>query len=240
MQLSAKIRVKRCHVAIRNFHKTLTIREGHTMKFRGIISAAVLTLSATLSAPTFACSPDDGGFIDGGILSSQPRQNKNLECGEYEFASLNSHYNSSFVDRWKFTVAEDMTASISVFDIEVGTDFQAYDSGEYNTENHGKKLKHFDTSKIFDTRNLTFRLFDGEGNLLGKAHENETLSGLNLLAGQWYTLKVSGRVAGLFGSAYHGTLETCVTEVPLGDTAPLLGSALGLLALRLRKRSAAA
>lgn len=210
------------------------------MKFKGIISATVLTLSAILSAPSFACSPSDGGFDNGGILSSHPRQNKNLDCGEYEFAGLNSHYNSSFVDRWKFTVAEDMTASISVFDIEVGADLPTLDNNDYKTEKHGKKSQHFDSSKIFDTRNLTFRLFDGEGNLLGKAHENETLSGLNLLAGQWYTLKVSGRVGGLFGSVYHGTLETCVTEVPLGDTAPLLGSALGLLALRLRKRTVTA
>lgn len=208
------------------------------MKIQGIISAAVLMLSVVLSAPTHACShsnDDSGAVNDSGLLFTQPKMNKNLGCGEFEFASLNSHYNSSFTDRWKFTVAEDSTASISVFDLELGlpdTQTSEFANGHLNS----KSSKHLDTAKIFDTKNLTFSLYDDEGNLLGKAHENETLSGLNLVTGEWYTLKVSGKVAGLFGSAYHGTLETCVTPVPLGDSAPMLGSALALLAFSHRKR----
>lgn len=204
------------------------------MKIHGIVSAVVLTVSAALSAPAFACS---SGEISGGILFSQPNQNENLSCGEYEFAGVNSLFNSSFNDRWKFTVSEDTIASISVFDMELGLDSP---ENELPTaaNKHSKSFQHVDTTKIFDTKNLSFTLFDNEtGQFLGWAGENETLSGLSLVAGRLYTLKVYGDVGGIFGSAYHGTLETCVTQVPLSDTAPLLGSALGLLALRLRKRA---
>lgn len=206
------------------------------MKIHGIVSAIALTVSAALSAPAFACS---SGEISGGILFGQPNQNENLSCGAYEFGGVNSLYNSSFNDRWKFTVAEDTIASISVFDMELGLDLPENElpTAAYK-QSKSKSLQHVDTTKIFDTKNLSFTLFDNEsGQFLGWAGENETLSGLSLVAGRLYTLKVYGDVGGIFGSAYHGTLETCVTEVPLSDTAPLLGSALGLLALRLRKRA---
>lgn len=118
-----------------------------------------------------------------------------------------------------------MTASIKVLDLELDLDESNPLSG---------------TAKIFDTTNLKFTLYDREtAQFLGWANENETLASYNLLAGREYVVKVYGDIGGIFGSSYHGILETSVTEVPLGDTAPLLGSALGLLALRLRKRSSA-
>lgn len=192
------------------------------MKIQGIISATVLMLSAVLSAPAFACSstPDNGGINESGILLAEPNQNRNLGCGAFEFAGLHSDHDSHFLDRWKFTVAEDTTASITVFDIELGFD-----------------LPRTDGAKIFDTKNLAFTVFDDDaGKFLGWANENETLGGIHLVAGRDYTLKVFGDVGGTFGSTYHGTLETCVAPVPLSDTAPMLGSALALLAFSYRKR----
>lgn len=183
------------------------------MKIQGIISAVVLTVSAALSAPAFACSPG------GGVLVKEAQQNENLGCGIYEFANVNS---DSFVDRWSFTVEENMTASISVFDLELDPDGSNPLSG---------------TAKIFDTENLKFTLYDREtAQFLGWANENETLATYNLLAGREYVVKVYGDIGGIFGSSYHGILETSVTEVPLGDTAPLLGSALGVLVFSYRKR----
>lgn len=181
------------------------------MKMQRIISAIALTVGAALSAPTFA--------DNGGILFNNAGQNENLGAGTYEFANTYSGTNYSFVDLWTFTVAENSVASVSVFDVEL--DSQANEP-----------------AKIFDTTNLRFTLFDREtGEFLAWANENQTLSGFNLLAGRWYTVKVFGDVGGLFGSAYHGSLETGVASVPLSDTAPLLGSALALLILR-RKRAA--
>lgn len=179
------------------------------MKIQGIISAAVLTFSAVLSAPTFACT------VGGGILSNEAQQNENLGCGKYEFANINTE---SFTDRWSFTVSENMTALISVFDLE----------------------SEDDSTSTFDTTNLQFTLYDREtAQFLGWANENGTLGTFNLVTGREYVIKVYGDIGGISGSSYQGLLDTSVAEVPVGPTAPLLGSALGLLALRLRKRTAA-
>jgi hypothetical protein len=148
------------------------------MNTKGLFSAIAITLSATLSTPALACSQDND--MTSGILSSYPHHNQSLDFGEYAFASVNSHHNSSFTDRWKFTVAEDMIAAISVFDIEVGfasNDQTSIGKSQKNIENSPKS---FDISKIFDTKNMAFTLFDDDaGQFLGWAHENETLSGLH-------------------------------------------------------------
>jgi len=208
------------------------------MTFNKLILATTFALSAALSTPVLACDdvPVSSPANELGILFAQPGFNRDLGCGEFEFASLNSHYGSSFVDRWKFTVAADSTASISLYDVEVDLGPLDYEE-PYLKPRNKHSLPDFDASKVFDTQNLSFTLYDQNGTLLGQGEEGETLGGLNLLAGQWYTLKVSGDVAGLFGSAYHGALDTCVVPVPLGDSAPLLGSALAVLALRLRNRA---
>jgi hypothetical protein len=94
---------------------------------------------------------------------------------------------------------------------------------------------------LLDSKYLTFSLFDKSGNLLGAAGEDGMLTALNLLAGEWYTLTVSAKVGGVFGSAYHGSMEVQeVQAVPLSDTLPLFGSALLVLAIRARKKAAAA
>ncbi len=186
------------------------------MKIQGIISAAVLT-SAVLSAPAFACAPGEG-VLD--TLSNTPGVITDITCGKYEFSGINSEYDTWFSNRWTLYATEDLTVSVSVFDFESDLD-----------DADGKK---------FDTRDLSFTVFDNDaGQFLGWASENETLSSLQLTAGKWYTLKVYGNVGGIEGSTFSGILETSVTQVPVGPTAPLLGSALGLLALRLRKRAAA-
>ncbi|HEY3698118.1 MAG TPA: hypothetical protein VGK97_02225 [Spongiibacteraceae bacterium] len=206
------------------------------MKIKEIICATMLMLIAVLSAPTYASSIS---FGNADVLYTNPNLNKKLTTGEYDFAGSHSRFGSSFKDRWKFTVAENSTASISVYDLE--TSFGKSNSGLPQTSFRQSRQfgrARIDTSKIFDTKNMTFSLFDSKGKLLGSAGENGTLSGLNLVAGKWYTLQVSGIVGGFFGSSYHGVLDInpTVTAVPLGDTAPLFGSALALLALRYRKR----
>ncbi len=194
------------------------------MKIQSMGSAIVLALSVAFAAPVFACS----ATVDDGKLSSQPAQNVGLSCGEYEFANYNSPFQSSFVDSWKFTVAEDVSASIGVFDLEYAVTLPSF-------------LRHGPISvTIFDTKNMTIGLYDDTGALLSQGYQNETLSNLALSAGHWYTLKVSGQIGGILGSVYTGVLTTSVAEVPLGSAAPMLGSALGLIALRLRKRTATA
>ena len=190
-----------------------------------------------MSASTQACVTGDGSVDPRNLLSVFPGANRDLSCGEYDFAGANWHFGSSFVDRWAFTVAEDSIATISVTDIELGLNFPT-DGSKWSEDGAAAKL---DSLKIFDTRNLTFSLFDEDGSLLGSAVEGESLTNLSLAAGDWYLLRISGTTAGLFGSAYYGVLDTtCVTEVPLGGAGPLLGSALALLVLgRDRRRGGA-
>lgn len=200
------------------------------MKIRKFISATMLALIAALSAPAFASSIS----LSSDVLHINPSLNKKLEPEEYDFSNLHLRYGASFTDSWKFTVADNSTASISVYDLEVNF----WNLG-FAQPNSPQPLQHFsrhsiNTSKIFDTKYMVFSVFDYKGDLIGSAGENGTLSNLNLLAGKWYTIQVSGKVNGYFGSAYHGALEINPMPVPLGDTAPMLGSALALLALRLR------
>lgn len=201
------------------------------MKIKKIISATVLTISAFLSVQTQAHDAENI-FDSAGLLFSSENLNKNLDEGEYEFAKYHARFGSSFTDRWKFTVEQDSVASLSVFDIELGFDIPGLELASQA----GSGTNFFNTAQIFDTQNMVFSVFDSQHNLLGSAHENETLDGLNFVAGQWYTLKVSGVIGGFFGSAYHGALDITPTPVPLGDSAPMLGSALALAALRFRKR----
>ena len=195
------------------------------MKIKKFFSTTVLVLSAVLSAPAFAhfAPPEDG------VLSSHPQYNKNLTEGEYEFGDVHGKFGKFFSDRFKFTVAEDSTASITVNDLELSL-------GDLGQGNFKPLKKSGSLPNLIDIKNLSFRLFDNTGNLLGSGGDGDTLTNLNLFAGNWYTLKVTGRVSGLFGGAYSGTLDINPTAVPLGDTAPLLGSALALLGLRYRKR----
>lgn len=206
------------------------------MRIKEIIYVTMFMLIAVLSVPTYASSVS---FSNADVLYTNANLNKNLTSGEYDFAKLHSRYGSSFKDQWKFTVAENSTANISVYDLETsfGKPSSRLPQTSFRQSRQFGRAR-IDTSKIFDTKNMTFSLFDSKGKLLGSANENGTLSDLNLVAGKWYTVQVSGKVGGFFGSSYHGVLDVnpTVTPVPLGDTAPLFGSALALLALRCRKR----
>ena len=221
------------------------------MKITKAFSATMLMAIALLSAPVYATSVQ----LDSGLLYNNPSLNRKLETGEYDFAAQHSRYGSSFKDRWKFTVAEDSTAALNVNDLETNlgnvdstkptslrysrrASMRSANAAKATTLRQSRRSPRsaINTAKIFDTKNLTFSLFDYKGNLIGEAGENGILSGLNLVAGKWYTIQVTGDVNGFFGSAYRGVLNINPTPVPLGDTAPLLGSALALLALRLRKR----
>jgi hypothetical protein len=207
------------------------------MKNQNFVSALLLTasmfvtFSATAASVSYSenCEGDGGG--DSGILYSNPKHNRNLEEGEYSFAGTEKHYGSTFLDEWKFTVAENSDVAISIFDVEVPVGGSLPDNFSASTKSGGH---HGNSGMLLDNKFLTFSLFDNAGNLLGTAGEDGTLSVLNLLAGQWYTLTVSAKVNGMFGSAYYGTMEV-VNPVPLGDSLPLFGSALLVLAVRNRK-----
>jgi hypothetical protein len=139
------------------------------------------------------------------------------------------------LDEWKFTLATNANVSINLFDMEVplsGANQLLSFGGNTNTSHHGSPSQN--TSYLLDNQYLTFSLFDQDGKLLSTAGEDGTLSASNLVAGQWYTMAVGAKVNGAFGSAYYGNVS--VAPVPLGDSLPLFGSALALLALRRRSR----
>lgn len=220
------------------------------MKTSKIMTALAFTFTSLATLPagasTLSVQHCDGGDIDADVLSDNAYHNRNLTVGDYAFAGMHNTYGSSFLDEWKFTLADDSNVSISVFDLDVpttGSGNKTLSAYGYKWENHGSyghSHHHHNnwqpaSNYLFDNQYLTFSLFDQEGNLLGTAGEDGTLSVADLSAGQWYTVTVSAKVNGLFGSAYHGNLS--VQPVPLGDSLPLFGSALALLALRRRSRN---
>lgn len=204
------------------------------MRLQGFVSA--LILAAAIAVPTTApagtiklCDTHPridqllpGGSLD--VLHENQRKNRNLTSGEYAFFGLNLPYGSGFLDDWSFTLADDSDISVRLFDAELplptgfGTLFGSNSPGY-----------------LFDTKYLTVSLFNSAGDLLGTTGENGILHISNLLAGEWYTLAVSGKVNGLLGSGYFGNLTLSTTDLPLGDSWHLFGSALLLLAIRARK-----
>ena len=224
------------------------------MKLKQLISATLLTCGLGITPYVHATYVNDScGSNDPTTLSTRDYKNQNLESGSYEFVQVHSNSGSTFDDLWGFSLAEDATASISVFDLELGLGDNSstlYPSGKQKHERHGNAYGHdFSDShsthwpasgKLFDNKFLSFSLFDEDGNLVGSAGENGVLSNLALQGGEWYTLAVSAQVKGMFGSAYHGTLgvtalESTPSAVPLGDSLPFFASSLGLLGLRFRK-----
>ena len=205
------------------------------MKIYRVILAVLIT---ALSVPALAASVS----FEQDVLYRNPSLNRNLKGDEYDFAGQHSRYGSKFQDSWKFTVAEDTTASISIFDVETSFSQPSAVRSSKSRQLRQRRTS-LNTRKIFDTTNLTLSLFDYRGQLIGQTGENGTLSGLDLIAGKWYTIKISGKVSGFFGSSYRGVLDLnpAPTPVPIGGTAPMLGSALAFVALRLRtKRKLAA
>lgn len=226
------------------------------MRFQGLFSALALSVAAAIPAAAHAHSvepitptfPEHNQHGDGdweqteGTLSQKDRLNKNLEGSDYAFADIHKS-GKSFLDEWSFTLADAGNVTINLFDFTLPGTSSNFLS-QNSDDNNGHKGKN-DWSKngqgktnftnLFDNKFLTVSLFDHDGSLLGTAGENGTLSVLGLAANEWYTLTVSGKAVGLLGGVYHGDLN--VAPVPLGDTLPLLGSALAILALNKRRSS---
>jgi hypothetical protein len=215
------------------------------MKTASFFSALIFTATVLLPFSASATSIPVGGDLDLGstdILHSKAKLNRNLTDGDYAFAKLHTTDRSNFLDEWKFTLAENSDVSITVLDLELplsgSSHGDASDAAKYFDKKHFDEWCHQNNSDmLLDNKFLTFSLFDHSGNLLGTAADGGTLSVQNLLAGEWYTLTVSAKINGIFGSAYHGNVE--VEAVPLGDSLPLFSSALLLLAIRARKRISA-
>ena len=206
------------------------------MKLQGFVSALALATAIALPGAAIANNVElsgntlpgvDGllpGYGDLNILHQKDWKNRDLETGEYAFFAFHSPIGSGFFDDWSFSLADNANVSISLFDIEIPLGF------DFGVEKDGKSSG---TPYLFDSKFLTVSLFDGAGHLLGSTGEDGILEVSNLLAGEWYTLTVSGKVNGLLGAGYLGSLQ--IAEVPLGDSLPLFGSALLVLAIRGRK-----
>lgn len=189
------------------------------MKMKHFFTAMMLTTTMAIAAPSFA---ETGPAA----LFPNATYNQNLASGTYQFAK--THDPSTFTDIWEFTLASNSTVSLNLQDLEL----LAGPGGFLSPS--GFEVTPGSSNKLFDNKFLALNLFDGNGTLVGSTGENGTLSNLNLFGGQLYTLTISGKAAGLFGSAYNGTLN--VASVPLSDSLPFLASALGVLILRNKKR----
>ena len=203
--------------------------------------AKAVMLSLTLIAPAaFANNAESSSPAPlhelqwDNTLSNHAKWNKNLDAGEYEFAaiheSIGKKAGKSFFDEWSFTLADSANVTINLFDLAIPSSGSfLYPEGWKGSKKSQSSL----FSALLDNKFLTVSLFDDEGLLLGTAGENGTLSALGLAGGEWYTLTVSGKAAGLLGGAYVGSMD--VAPVPIGDTLPLFASALLVGAWRLRK-----
>jgi|GEM_PF-6895013 len=202
------------------------------MKMKGFISTLVFAANAVLALPTIASNVSEES------LSPKARFNTNLDVGDYDFARVHAGYSSTFLDEWKFSLAETSDVSITLYDLAFpggSSDDIFLSQGDGHDGKRGHNYAYPQISQLLDNQYLTFSLFDHNGSLLGSAGENDTLTALNLVAGEWYTLTVSAKVDGYLGSFYSGTLS--VEPVPLGDSLPLFGSALLMLAIRRKQQS---
>lgn len=216
------------------------------MNIKKIVCA--LTLSLTVALPLTAAAHNisigDSVFENnnGGVLYKNAKHNKHLGDGEYGFVGLHTQLGSTFSDEWKFTLADTSNVVISLADLAfpLGGDIKslADDFSGDRSHQHGHH-RHSSSNALLDNKFLTFSLFDSQDHLLGSAGEGGSISALGLAGGQWYTLMVSAKVNGIFGSVYRGTLDiTQPTAVPLGDSLPMFASALLVMMIRAKKRQA--
>ena len=223
------------------------------------LPAMTLILAATLPGAAYANTlpQEDMIFERGstGVLFEQGKFNRNLAPGDDAFAKVHARSASGFFDQWTFSLADASNVSIDLHDLELafGADRSAttgdtsgrqlahrahrsQHNGYWNDDtNWGDDADRGNSSgnNLLDNKFMSFNLFDQAGRLLGSAGEGDTLTAINLLAGQRYTLTVTGITAGIFGGAYYGNLS--VQPVPLTDSLPLFASALALLVLRRKK-----
>lgn len=202
------------------------------MNIKQISCAITLSLAAALPMSAMAhTAPAQKNLFDDHfdeVLYPKAKKNKNLDAGEYDFLGLHSKQGSTFVDEWKFTLADESDIVLSIDDYEASLGNLWSHSGKKSQKNSAKFL--------LDNKLLTFSLFDSHDNLLGSAGEGSALSLLGLAAGEWYTITISAKVNGLFGSAYHGTLAITPTEVPLGSALPFFASAVLATTIGARRR----
>jgi hypothetical protein len=213
------------------------------MNIKNLTRAFALSFAAVLPLSALAHPVDVTDTViehnDDGVLYKKAKLNKNLGEGEYDFIGLHSKLGSTYADEWKFTVADTSDVVISLTDLvqSLGS-FAAWSDdfgGNHSHHGHHKSNKTSSSNYLLDNKFLTFSLFDDEDHLLGTAGEGGSISALGLAAGQWYTVTVSAKVNGIFGSAYRGSLSVAPTAVPLGGTLPMFASALVLMTIR-RKR----
>lgn len=212
------------------------------MNLKKIISSVVFSIASVTSFSASAISLGSLGAYESELQSLSLRDclNGNLEAGSYAFGDFNRS-NKGFSDNWTFSMAEAGDVTISLFDFVLPPELQSIlqRMGGHG-KHHGKKSHAMNQSMPFspflDNSFLTASLFDENGNLLSTIGENGIMTLTGLQANSWYTLAVSGTAVGKFGGLYYGSVE--MTAVPLGDTLPLFGSALIVLAVA-RRRSAA-
>ena len=116
-----------------------------------------------------------------------------------------------FIDRWHFTLAEPSNLWVSIVDVET-----------------------FSVGLSLNLIDLTIRLENSLGQVLGQASEEGAgyFNVDSLLAGESYTLVVSGTVDGFLGGQYWASMR--VQPVPLPAGLWLLASALLVLFAKAR------
>lgn len=195
--------------------------------------AAMFPLASHATAVPAPAHLIEADFTD--ILYPKAKLNKNLGEGEYDFVGLHGKQGKTFTDEWKFTLADtsDVVVSLTDYELSLGGSFDAkHTKGD-------KKANKLSVGYLLNNKLLSFSLFDSDDHLLGTSGEGGTLSALGLAAGEWYTITVSAKVSGIFGSAYHGTLAVTPTAVPLTDALPLFASALMVVVGAKRRKAIA-
>lgn len=195
--------------------------------FSAIVLATAIQTPLQALASTQMCDTKHGhsehagsfGGINSTSLSEAP-----LSSGDYAFYGTHSA-GSSFFEELTFSLATTSDVSIDLIDLKMpATTFRSSSATQF--------------SNLLSDKYLTFNLFDNSGQLLGSAGTGSTLTALNLATGSNYVLTVSGKANGVLGGMYAGNVSiAAVSEVPLGATAPLFGSALCVLLARARKLS---
>ena len=196
------------------------------MKLSTLFSAIILATTIQAPLQALACTTpisaiQHSGSIKG-INSSNPWSGP-LSAGNYAFSGEHSA-GSSFFEELTFSLATPSDVSIGLVDVAAvpATTLKNASASQF--------------SNLLGNKYLTFSLFDNAGKFLDSAGAGGTITALNLAAGDDYVLTVSGKASGVYGGIYTGNLSVAaVSEVPLGETAPLLGSALLMLMTRARK-----
>ena len=154
------------------------------------------------------------------VLYPNPAINNNLASGIYGIGGTHPT-NLTFLDELQFSIASPNNVAFSITD-RASTDTAPLQSPAGS--NH-----------LFGNAFLTFSVFDHLGNYLGSGAEGSPLALSSLISGELYTLTISGKSTGIFGSQYTGQVN--IGAVPLGATLPMFSAALLSLCV-LRKKPA--